>query len=154
MEREIMTLASLCDGAVQERINHALQKVTENILDPNTDPKKKRDITLKLSFEPNPDDREDVAVDVSVGVKLAPETGLKTQFFLSKDLESGMVSITEHAKGQIKGQLSFDDFVDHPAEQPHENLAPPTAEELGCDPETGEILENGGKVVDLRKATG
>lgn len=148
MAKEIMTLASLCDGAVQERVNHALQKVTENVLDPNTDPKKKRSITLTLSFEPNPDDREDVSVDVSVGVKLAPETGLKTQFFLSKNLESGMVSITEHAKGQIKGQLSFDDL-----ELPEKNVAPPTAEELGCDPETGEILEEGdNKVVDLRKA--
>lgn len=148
MAREIMTLASLCDGAVQERVNHALQKVSENVLDPNTDPKKKRSITLTLSFDPNPDDREDVSVDVSVGVKLAPETGLKTQFFLSKNLESGMVSITEHAKGQIKGQLSFDDL-----ELPEKNDALPTAEELGCDPETGEILEDGdNKVVDLRKA--
>lgn len=40
MAREIMTLASICDGAVQERVNHALQKVSDNILDPNTDPKK------------------------------------------------------------------------------------------------------------------
>lgn len=147
MAREIMTLASLCDGAVQERVNHALQKVSENVLDPNTDPKKKRSITLTLSFEPHPDDREDVSVDVSVGVKLAPETGLKTQFFLSKNLESGMVSITEHAKGQIKGQLSFEDL-----ELPQKNVAP-TAEELGCDPETGEILEEGSnKVVNLREA--
>lgn len=148
MAKEIMTLASLCDGAVQERVNHALQKVSENVLDPNTDPKKKRSITLTLSFEPNPDDREDVSVDVSVGVKLAPETGLKTQFYLSKNLDSGMVSITEHAKGQIKGQLSFEDL-----EAMNKNVAPPTAEELGCDPDTGEILEEGsGKVVDLRAA--
>lgn len=148
MAKEIMTLASLCDGAVQERVNHALQKVSENVLDPNTDPKKKRSITLTLSFEPNPDDREDVSVDVSVGVKLAPETGLKTQFYLSKNLDSGMVSITEHAKGQIKGQLSFEDL-----EAMNKNVAPPTAEELGCDTDTGEILEEGsGKVVDLRGA--
>lgn len=148
MAKEIMTLASLCDGAVQERVNHALQKVSENVLDPNTDPKKKRSITLTLSFEPNPDDREDVSVDVSVGVKLAPETGLKTQFFLSKNLDSGMVSITEHAKGQIKGQLSFEDL-----DVPDKSVAPPTAEELGCDPDTGEILEEGSnKVVNLRDA--
>lgn len=148
MARYIMTLASLCDGAVQERVNHALQKVSENVLDPNTDPKKKRSITLTLSFEPASDDREDVSVEVSVGVKLAPETGLKTQFYLSKNLDSGMVSITEHAKGQIKGQLSFEDL-----ELPDKNVAPPTSDEFGCDPETGEILEEGAnKVVNLRDA--
>ena len=83
---------------------------------------------------------------MSVGVKLAPETGLKTQFYLSKNLDSGMVSITEHAKGQIKGQLSFDDL-----ETPDQSVAPPTAEELGCDPDTGEVLgEGSNKVVNLR----
>lgn len=148
MAKEIMTLATICDGAVQERVNRALQKISENILDPNTDPDKKRSLTLTLTFKPSGDDREDVTVDVAVGTKLAPETGLKTQLFLSKNLSNGMVSITEHAKGQIKGQLSFDD-LEYPEDE--ESLPPPTAEELGCDPETGEILDEN-NVVNLREA--
>ena len=147
MAKEMMTLATLCGGAVQERVNHALQTVSDNILDPNTDQKKTRSITLTLTFKPSSDDREDVSVDVSVGTKLAPETGLKTQLYFSKNLSNGMVSITEHAKGQIKGQLSFGDL-----ELPGKSAAVPTADELGCDPETGEILETGdNNVVDLRK---
>lgn len=148
MAKEIMTLATICGGGVQERINHALQKVSENILDPNTDPEKKRSITLTLTLKPSAEDREDVVVEASVGMKLAPETGLKTQMYLTKNLQNGMVNITEHAKGQIKGQLSFDDL------EQEEELPPPTAEELGCDPETGEILPETGKVVNLRAAQG
>lgn len=62
-----------------------------------------------------------------------------------------MITITEHVKGQIKGQLSFDDlgFV-------MEDIAEP--EDPGCDPETGEIMENKQEentekpaIVDFRK---
>lgn len=149
-----MTLASMCDGGVQERIDRALLKISDNILDPNTEAKKKRTLTVTISLTPNEDDREDVSVEVSTSVKLAPEVGLKTQFFINKDLRSGMVSLTEHAKGQIKGQLTLDDMGMSTEEVPHnDNLS---AEELGCDPDTGEVIEgkqeNAGRVVSLRRA--
>lgn len=150
MAREKMTLATMCDGAVQERIERALEKVSENILDPNTDPDKKRSIVVTLSMKPNKDDREDITVEATVSMKLAPDTGLKTQFFLSKDLDSGTISIAEHARGQIKGQLSFKDM--EPPLTPRE-VHRVTAEELGCDPETGEVVEeSGSKVMDFRQA--
>lgn len=148
-----MTLASMCDGGVQERIDRALLKISDNILDPNTEAKKKRTLTVTISLIPNEDDREDVSVEVSTSVKLAPEVGLKTQFFINKDLRSGMVSLTEHAKGQIKGQLTLDDMGMSLDETPPHNEA--SAEELGCDPETGEVIEEkqeAGRVVSLRRA--
>lgn len=43
---EITNLSEMSNGAVNERFNYELQKVVENICDPNTDPKKKRKITL------------------------------------------------------------------------------------------------------------
>lgn len=117
--------------------------------------KKKRTLTIQISFTPDEDDREDVSVDVSTNVKLAPETGLSTQLWINKDFKSGEVSITEHAKGQIKGQLTLDELG---METKSEDMNPPTAEELGCDPETGEVIEpeksdNKGihRVVDMRK---
>ena len=148
MAREKMTLATMCDGAVQERIERALEKVSENILDPNTDPDKKRSITVTLTMKPNKDDREDITVEATVGMKLAPDTGLKTQFFINKDLGSGTINLTEHTKGQIKGQLSFKDMEPSVMPEP-----PVTAEELGCDPETGEVVEKPGsdKVMDFRR---
>lgn len=147
-----MTLASMCDGGVQERIDRALMKISDNILDPNTEAKKKRTLTVTISFVPNEDDREDVTVDVSTSIKLAPETGLKTQLFINKDLNSGAISLTEHAKGQIKGQLTFDDIgvsIDVENEQTRTN------EEPDFDPETGEIFtreESNPRVVSMRSA--
>ena len=152
MARERLTLATMCDGAVQERIERALEKVSENILDPNTDPDKKRSITVTLTMKPNKDDREDITVDAAVSMKLAPDTGIKTQLFISKDLGSGGINIVEHARGEIKGQLNFNDLNPPISQGPAER--PVTAEELGCDPDTGEVLEESGgssKVMDFRK---
>lgn len=82
MAKEILTLASMCGGGVQERINRALAKISDNILDPNTEAKKKRVLTVKIELTPSEDDREDVVVDISTAYKLAPEVGLKTQLFV------------------------------------------------------------------------
>lgn len=104
-----ITLGNLCGGAVQEKIDRAIQQVSENILDPNTNAKK-RGIVLEITFTPNEDDREDVAVDIDLKVKLAQESGMQTQFYLTKDLDTGALSVSEYEKGQLKGQLSFGDI--------------------------------------------
>lgn len=44
---EKLTLASMCAGGVQERIDRALAKISDNILDLNTDAKKKRVLDVK-----------------------------------------------------------------------------------------------------------
>lgn len=108
---EKLTLASMCAGGVQERIDRALAKISDNILDLNTDAKKKRTLDIKIVLTPSEDDREDVAVEVQTSVKLAPEMGLKTQLFINKDFRSGVTTLTEHAKGAIKGQLTLDESV-------------------------------------------
>lgn len=107
---EKLTMTSICSGAVQEKVDRAIQAVADNILDPNTDAKKKRSITMKIVFQPNEDDREDVAVHVDVTRSLAPEAGVKTQLFIAKDIESGALTVQEHQHGMIKGQLDFGDM--------------------------------------------
>ena len=128
---EKLTLASMCAGGVQERIDRALAKISDNILDLNTDAKKKRVLDVKITLTPNEDDREDVSVEVQTSVKLAPEMGLKTQLFINKDFRSGVTTLTEHSKGANKGQLTLDDcgMSMNPEEVEEEN--PVTAEELG-----------------------
>jgi topoisomerase IA-like protein len=140
---EKMTLANMCNGGVQERIDRALSKISDNILDINTDAKKKRTLTVQIVFMPSEEDRENVAVEVHTSTKLAPETGLKTQFYISKDLDSNTVNIAEYLKGTIRGQLTLDDCGMVVKDEV-------TAEELGCDPETGEVIEN--KVISMRQA--
>lgn len=109
VHKEKLTLATIGGGAVQERVDRALEKVARNIMDPNTDPGKKRVITLKITMKPDEDDREDVEVSADVQVSLAPEMGVSTHFFVSKDLKSDRVSVMEHRKGEIRGQLDFSD---------------------------------------------
>lgn len=138
---EKLTLASMCAGGVQERIDRALAKISDNILDLNTDAKKKRVLDVKITLTPNEDDREDVSVEVQTSVKLAPEMGLKTQLFINKDFRSGVTTLTEHSKGAIKGQLTLDDCGMSMNPEEDEEERPVTAEELGCDPKTGEVLE-------------
>ena len=105
-----LTVESLCGGAVQERINRAIKQVVDNILDPNTDPKKKREINLKLVFSPNEDDREDVSVEARVTTKIASEQGVTTQLYVTKDPGNGKVNVTEYVKGAIKGQMTLDEL--------------------------------------------
>lgn len=152
---EKLTLASMCAGGVQERIDRALAKISDNILDLNTDAKKKRVLDVKITLTPSEDDREDVSVEVQTSIKLAPEMGLKTQLFISKDFRSGVTTLTEHSKGAIKGQLTLDDCGMSMNPEEDEEERPVTAEELGCDPETGEVLEKetpkeGPKVISMR----
>lgn len=142
MKEEKLTIENLCGGALQERINRALAKVADNVLDPNTDAKKKRSITIKLSFIPKEDDREDVTVGAEVNVSLASEDGVATNMFMSKDINTKQITISEYEKGEIKGQMSFDDLGFEVQEDVRE-----------FDPETGEILDDHSSVVDFRKAT-
>ena len=67
---EIITLASLKGGAVVEMFDENLQKVIENIADPNTDPEKVRTITLKFKIKPDKS-RSVASIDISSDCKLA-----------------------------------------------------------------------------------
>ena len=133
---EKLTMTSICGGAVQEKVDRALRAVADNILDPNTDPKKKRSITMKIVFQPNEDDREDVAVHVEVTKNLAPESGVKTQLFIAKDLDTGAMTVQEHQRGMIKGQLDFGDM------------------EALYEEEEDDGTEERGDVIDFRRAHG
>ena len=147
MHEEKLTIASLCGGAVQEKVDRALEKVAKNILDPNTDPCKKRSVTLKITLKPDENDTEDVEVSTEVTYSLAPEVGVSTRFFVNKDLVNGHVTIMEHKKGEIKGQISFGD-LDYETEVIGVSESVETMDE-----ETGEIIntESENKILDLRR---
>lgn len=110
LSKKKMTLETICNGEVQEAIDRALIKAAENIADPNMDRKAPRTVTIQITMKPHEKDPEDVAVSVKVTKKLAAEQPFETGFFVTKDLRSGAVMIQEHGRGQIKGQLSLDDY--------------------------------------------
>ncbi len=94
---DIMRLA---DGAIVEKLNRELDKITQNIVDKNTDPKKERKITLTLSFKPN-ENRDFVVTKIQTKTTLATEMGVETQVLVSKDNE-GQLYLNE-----VKQQSMF-----------------------------------------------
>lgn len=93
-------------GAMAEKINVELQKVMENIHDPNTDPKKVRKVTLTLSLKAD-DNRDIISVDINTKASLAPSKGIATKMILGTDNDGKVVS-RELASG-APGQTFFGD---------------------------------------------
>lgn len=132
-------LEQFAGGKLSAQINRALERVTENIQDPNTDPEKMRKITVTIAFKPNAE-RNYIATAVETKTMLAPELGAVTALNMGKDIRTGKVECVE-IMNQIPGQLSIEDIKEE--QQQEESVE-------GFDPETGEIYEPATKVVDLR----
>lgn len=132
---EKISLTQILGGGLQEQFSKAFDRVIENLADPNTGFKDSRKITIELKFTQN-ENRDDVSCAVSVKEKLAAQTPMQTAFVVGKNLKTGEMFAEEYGKHkQLKGQASLD--------------------ELGIDPETGEVLEEAAKsenVIDLRRA--
>ena len=101
-------LAELAGGALQEKSQKALQDVFENMQDPNTPWKNKREVVIKLKFTQN-EDRDDATCEISVEKKLAQPKPVETKFALGTNLSTGEVLAEEYGPG-IKGQISIDDY--------------------------------------------
>lgn len=94
-------LSKIADGGLQEKVDRALAKVTKNILDPNTEAKKKRKVTINITLGPN-DNRDSVDVVTEVRTSLAPDVGISTTLLVGEDdgkpvaaeLKSGAVGQT------------------------------------------------------------
>lgn len=133
-------LEQFAGGKLSVQLNKALEKVTENIQDPNTDAQKVRKINVSISLRPN-DERNFVSTTVETKLSLAPELGATTALSMGRDLRTGEVEAIE-IFNQIPGQMSVNDVIDQEEEEPQKAF----------DPDTGEIYEPSNKVIDLRKA--
>lgn len=139
-----INLENLANGAFTAQVNRAIEEVTKNIQDPNTEPGATRKITVTIGFKPN-QERNFVATGVQTKTTLAPALGAVTAFSMGKDIATGAVEAVEVNTGQIPGQMSMDD-VQQPYTQAGNTI---DVDGKAVDPETGEIKSD--KVVDLRK---
>lgn len=89
-----LQLSNLSEGAIQEKLDGELQKVFENIHDPNTEATSKRTITIKLEFKPD-ESRKTVALNSDFITNLAPVEGVSTTLLTGKDFASGKVEAHE-----------------------------------------------------------
>lgn len=141
----LLNLKDLANGALQEKADTAMRKVLENMQDPNTPWKNKRQINIKIAFVQN-EGRDDAAVEVSVDTKLAPVSPVVTRMAIGKDLMSGKTYAQEYGR-QIKGQMSLDEY------SAQTGTAYQQVDGEVVNTETGEILSGqADNVIDMRKA--
>ncbi len=104
----------LASGAVAEQINQEIQKVFENIKDPNTSSTAKRKLSITMIFTPDKHDDDVVSVDIDVKPTLAAVSGVGTKFIVDID-NNGKVVAAEWGK-EMKGQVSIDEVCTEDAE--------------------------------------
>lgn len=95
-----LNLENIGLGAIAERFDDELIKVIGNILDENTDPKVKRKITVEVSIQPNPEDRETCQMSCKVWSKLAATKTLVSAVSVGMDRRTGEVNAVEHVPRQ------------------------------------------------------
>ena len=141
-----INLETFANGAFTAQVNRAMEEVTKNVQDPNTEAGATRKITVTIGFKPN-QERNFVATGVQVKTTLAPALGAVTAISMGKDLQTGEVEAVEIGN-QIPGQMTLADTTEPEVE---------TVEVMDkvVDPSTGEIYEKpvqGANVVNLRVA--
>lgn len=129
-----VNLETFAGGALQEKVDRAMDEVLQNMQDPNTPWKNKRGITIKISFQQN-EDRDDTAVDVVVEKKLAHSSPIVTRMSIGTDLDTGEVYAEEYGK-QVKGQMSLNDW-----NAVQEEAGKAVVDGKTIDTSTGEVLE-------------
>jgi hypothetical protein len=82
-------------GALNEMFSNELKRVIENIVDVNTDPKKKRKIKIEFEIAPDAENRELCSMKVKVMSVLAPDKELVSVLRVGVDRRSGRVAAEE-----------------------------------------------------------
>ncbi|MBE6846356.1 MAG: hypothetical protein E7508_11830 [Ruminococcus sp.] len=103
---EAKSLLEMARGAIMEQVDIETSKVIDNIVDPNTEAKKKRQIVLTVDFMPSAD-RETVTVSATAKSKLLPNNAIQTSLYVGVDHGTGEVIATEMS-ANIPGQRNFD----------------------------------------------
>lgn len=113
MSEYMVDLNDFADGALAARFNEELQKIIENIADPNTEPHKNRTLTIQVQI--HGDDRRDVLnARVIAKSKLLHAKEAETKILMGVDNNQNIIG--KELKSGIKGQM----FIDNDGELAHD----------------------------------
>lgn len=84
MKTKELNVLEMAKGAILEQIEGETSKIMANILDPNTDPKKARKMTITLIFKAN-EGREVVECEAQAKSTIAPIRAVVTSFYVGED---------------------------------------------------------------------
>lgn len=92
-------------GALIAKLNQEVEKVVQNIYDPNTDAKKARKLTVTLTFKPT-EDRSLAAVEIQAKASLQPAMPTSTNIMIDRDIDTGTVMASE-LRNKLPGQMEI-----------------------------------------------
>jgi hypothetical protein len=98
--RNQLSLVNIGGGVAEELFAEELQKVLDNIVDPNTEEKSVREIVVKVKFKPN-GTRSHVDIFVSSASKLGPTKAYPTKAFVGRRTD-GTGEAYEHNPEQMQ----------------------------------------------------
>ena len=99
------SIMRMARGAFEERVDYEMDKVIQNILDPNTKATAKRKITLTIELTPD-DERRQIQVSVTAKSTLAATNPVATSLYVTGD-NNGELVVAEMVP-QVPGQLNMD----------------------------------------------
>lgn len=101
------SILEMAKGAILEQTDNEVTKILSNILDPNTDPKKARKLTITVTFKAD-DSREFVAIEAQAKSNIAPIMPIATRMILEAD-KNGNPKAMELTKNDPNQVHMFED---------------------------------------------
>jgi hypothetical protein len=102
-----LNFSSFAGGGVEEKLQYALSEVADNIADPNTDAKKARSITMKITIKPN-ESRMVCDADIEVKTSLVAPKGISTTLLIDRDNNGKAVASEMYGKDPAQGVINYE----------------------------------------------
>lgn len=146
-----INLETFANGAFTAQVNRAIEEVTKNIQDPNTDAGTARKITVTIAFKPN-QERNFIATGVQTKTTLAPALGAVTALSMGKRSPYWRSRSSRDRQPDSRTRCLYRTF-----RELYPEVGTTVVDGKVIDKNTGEVVadsvpEHAGKVIDLRTA--
>jgi hypothetical protein len=101
---EAKSVLEMARGAIAERADYEMARIIDNILDVNTNPSKKRTLTIQLDILPDAE-RKNLRMMCTAKSKLEPTHPVATALYVTHD-ENGEFAVVELTP-QVPGQMNL-----------------------------------------------